>query len=134
MVQLYQNCCVSFCFVIDDSMLQRTKGKEVELMARHFDHVSRSFIKGFNLLQLAWTDGVSIFPVNSALMSSSKNENRYGQISRNQTAEAVVARGVLRQFFPKQKWQSICSNRLFLQGYMLTTSSWIPGSLLSLLS
>ncbi len=60
------------CFVIDDSMLQRNKGKEVELMARIYDHVSKSFVKGFNLLQLGWTDGVSIFPVNSALMSSSK--------------------------------------------------------------
>lgn len=65
------------CFVIDDSMLQRNKGKEVELMARIYDHVSKSFVKGFNLLQLGWTDGVSIFPVNSALMSSSKYENRY---------------------------------------------------------
>lgn len=63
------------CFVIDDSMLQRNKGKEVELMARIYDHVSKSFVKGFNLLQLGWTDGVSIFPVNSALMSSSKYDN-----------------------------------------------------------
>ncbi len=67
------------CFVIDDSMLERSKGKEVELMARIYDHVSKSFVKGFNLLQLGLTYGVSIFPVNSALMSSSKYENRYAE-------------------------------------------------------
>ena len=30
-------------------------------------------------MQLGWTDGVSIFPVNSALMSSSKYKNRYAE-------------------------------------------------------
>lgn len=66
-----------FCFVIDDSMLERARGKEVELMARIFDHVTKSFVKGFNLLQIWGTDGVSFFPVNSALMSSKKEDNRY---------------------------------------------------------
>lgn len=50
-----------FCFVIDDSMLERAKGKEVELMSRQYDHVSKTFVKGFNMLQVGWTDGVSFF-------------------------------------------------------------------------
>lgn len=50
-----------FCFVIDDSMLERAKGKEVELMSRQYDHVSKTFVKGFNLLQVGWTNGVSFF-------------------------------------------------------------------------
>ena len=87
------------CFVIDDSMLQRNKGKEVELMANIYNHVSKSFVKGFNLLQLGRTDGVSIFPVNSALMSYSKYENQYAEANElkanartcddNRRAEAV---------------------------------------------
>ena len=82
-------------------MLQRNKGKEVELMARIYDHVSKSFVKGFNLLQLGLTDGVSIFPVNSALMSS-KYENRYAEANelkanartcgRKRRAEAVISK------------------------------------------
>ena len=53
-------------------MLQRNKVKEVKIMARIYDHVFKSFVKGFNLLLLGWTNGVSIFSVNSALKSSSK--------------------------------------------------------------
>ena len=69
-----------FCFVIDDSMLERAKGKEVEPMSRQYDHVSKTFVKGFNMLQIGWTDGVSFFPVNSALMSSKREENRYCEV------------------------------------------------------
>ncbi len=60
-------------------MLERCKSKEVELMARMYDHVSKTFVKGFNLLQLGWTDRVSFFPVNSALMSLANEENRFAQ-------------------------------------------------------
>lgn len=42
-------------------------------MARTFG----AFVKGFTCLQLGWTDGVSYFPVNSSLLSSSRDENRY---------------------------------------------------------
>ena len=48
-------------------------------MARIYDHVFKSFVKGFNLLLLGWTNGVSIFSVNSALKSSSKYENWYAE-------------------------------------------------------
>lgn len=65
------------CLVLDDSVLERTKGKEVELLARIFDHVSHRFVKGFTCLQLGWTDGISYIPVNSALLSSANTDNRY---------------------------------------------------------
>ena len=74
-----------FCFVIDDSMLERAKGKEVELMSRQYDHVSKTFVKGFNMLQIGWTDGVSFFPVNSALMSSKREENRYCEVKEEKS-------------------------------------------------
>jgi hypothetical protein len=70
-----------FCFVLDDSVLERAKGKEVELLARIHDHVSQSFVKGFTCIQLGWTDGNSYIPVNNALLSSSKEENRYCEAS-----------------------------------------------------
>src|SRR5574344_1100820 len=69
------------CLVLDDSVLERTKGKEVELLARIHDHVSQSFVKGFTCIQLGWTDGNSYIPVNNALLSSSKEENRYCEAS-----------------------------------------------------
>ena len=44
---------------------------------RLLNHVSKTFIKGFNCLQLGWSDGVSYVPVASALLSTPKEENRY---------------------------------------------------------
>lgn len=66
-----------YCLILDDSMLESRKGKEVELLSRQYDHVSKTFIKGFNCLQLGWSDGVSYVPVASALLSTPKEENRY---------------------------------------------------------
>lgn len=66
-----------FCFVVDDSMLERPKGKMVELLSWQFDHVTRRCIRAFNCLQLGWTDGVSYIPVASALMTSRKARNRF---------------------------------------------------------
>ena len=66
-----------FCLVVDDSVLERPKASEVELLARLYDHVFHRFVKGFNCLQIGWTDGCSFIPIANALMSSSKQENRY---------------------------------------------------------
>lgn len=124
-----------FCFVIDDSMLQRTKGKEVELMARLYDHVSKRFVKGFNLLQLGWTDGVSIFPVNSALMSSSKYENRYAEANEQKSdsrscggkrrAEAVQAKTAVAVDMLKQTLSSGINADYVLMDTWFTTEPFI---------
>ena len=67
------------CFVIDDSLYERTGYKRTELAARVFDHVSMQYKKGFRLLTLGWTDGASFLPVNSVLFSSTKDENILGK-------------------------------------------------------
>ncbi len=67
------------CFVIDDSLYERTGYKRTELAARVFDHVSMQYKKGFRLLTLGWTDGASFLPVNSVLLSSTKDENILGK-------------------------------------------------------
>lgn len=123
------------CFVIDDSMLQRNKGKEVELMARIYDHVSKSFVKGFNLLQLGWTDGVSIFPVNSALMSSSKYENRYAEANElkanartcggKRRAEAVISKTKVAIDMLKQTLSSGINADYVLMDTWFTTEPFI---------
>ena len=66
-----------FCFIVDDSILERPKAKEVELLARLYDHVFHRYVKGFNCLQPGWSDGCSYIPVANALMSSSKSKNGY---------------------------------------------------------
>ena len=67
------------CFVIDDSLYERTGYKRTELAARVFDHVSMRYKKGFRLLTHGWTDGCSFLPINSVLLSSTKDENVLGR-------------------------------------------------------
>ncbi|MBS6063267.1 IS4 family transposase [Criibacterium bergeronii] len=64
-------------FVIDDSVFKRNCSKNVELLAKVFDHAGHSFVKGFTMLTLGWTDGYSFVPVGFNLLSSAKESNRY---------------------------------------------------------
>lgn len=64
-------------FIIDDSPVARNRSKKAELLARVFDHSQQSFIKGFNMLTLGWTDGYSFVPVDFSMLSSAKETNRY---------------------------------------------------------
>jgi len=64
-------------FIIDDSPIARNRIKKAELLARVFDHSQQSFIKGFNMLTLGWTDGYSFVPVDFSMLSSAKETNRY---------------------------------------------------------
>lgn len=67
------------CFVIDDSLYERAGYKRTELAARVFDHVSMRYKKGFRLLILGWTDGGTSLPINSVLLSSTKDKNILGK-------------------------------------------------------
>ena len=68
-------------FILDDSILSRPRTKNAELLARVFDHTSQSFIKGYTMLTLGWSDGYSFVPVDFAMLSSAKPQNRYNDIS-----------------------------------------------------
>ena len=69
-------------------------------------------------MQLGWTDGVSIFPVNSALMSSSKYENRYTEANElkadartcggKRRAEAVISKTKVAIDMLKQTISEYC--------------------------
>lgn len=68
-------------FVLDDSVISKTRSKKIELSACIYDHVDHKYVKGFTLLGLGWTDGYNYVPVDFALLSSSKQENRYVEAS-----------------------------------------------------
>ena len=63
--------------ILDDTTHPRNRSKRVELLANVYDHVSHKYIKGFRILSLCWSDGNSLVPVDFALLSSNKPENRY---------------------------------------------------------
>ena len=67
--------------ILDDTAHPRNRSKHVELLARVYDHVFHKYFKGFRILSLCWSDGRSILPVDFALLSSGKPENRYQEMN-----------------------------------------------------
>jgi hypothetical protein len=62
--------------IVDDSPYDRSRSKMVELLSRVWDHSSGRFLKGFRMLTVCWSDGVSCLPMDFALLSSSDVKNR----------------------------------------------------------
>ena len=63
-------------FVIDDTIFERNGSKKVELLAKVYDHARHRFTRGFRMLTLGWSDGVTFLPVNSCLLSTENQQNR----------------------------------------------------------
>lgn len=62
--------------IVDDSPYDRSRSKSVELLSRVWDHSNNRFIKGFRMLTLCWSDGVSCLPLDFSLLSSSDAKKR----------------------------------------------------------
>ncbi len=64
--------------IIDDnSPYEHSRSKKVELLSRVFDHSTGRYIRGFRLLTVCWSDGVSCLPLGFALLSSAKKSSRF---------------------------------------------------------
>jgi len=66
-------------FIVDDSLYNRNRSKNVELLARVHDHNDHRYYRGFRLLTLGWSDGSSFLPVSFSLLSSANRKNRLTQ-------------------------------------------------------
>jgi hypothetical protein len=62
--------------IADDSPYDRSRSKSVELLSRVWDHSNSRFIKGFRMLTVCWSDGVSCLPLDFSLLSSSDAKKR----------------------------------------------------------
>ena len=62
--------------IADDTLYRRNRSKQVELLSRVFDHTDGRYYRGFRMLTLGWSDGISFLPVSCALLASSKEKNR----------------------------------------------------------
>jgi len=62
--------------IADDTLYRRNRSKHVELLSRVFDHTDNRYYRGFRMLTLGWSDGISFLPVSCALLGSSKEKNR----------------------------------------------------------
>jgi len=66
--------------IVDDTMFERARSKKVELLARVHDHAEKGkqrFKRGFRLLTLGWSDGVTFIPLLFRHMSSKDPKQRY---------------------------------------------------------
>jgi hypothetical protein len=68
--------------IIDDSTYDRSRSKMVELLAWIHDHNANRSLKGFRLLTLGWSDGVSFLPLDFVLCSSAKAGKRLQEIRK----------------------------------------------------
>jgi hypothetical protein len=59
-------------FVVDDSLYNKNRSKKLELLSSVYDHVEQRFVRGFRMLTLAFTDGISFVPLDFALLGSKK--------------------------------------------------------------
>lgn len=64
---------------VDDSMFERCRSKQAELLARVYDHAKHAYKYGFRMLTLGWSDGSTFIPVNSVLLSSENKRNRINE-------------------------------------------------------
>ena len=64
-----------YTLCIDDTIIERARGKHIEGLSRTVDHVKGKCVKGFANLLICWSDGTDILPVVSALMSSRKEKH-----------------------------------------------------------
>ena len=68
--------------IIDDSTYDRSRSKKLELLSRVFDHSTGRYLRGFRLLTVCWSDGISSLPLDFALLSSAKAKNRYQEATK----------------------------------------------------
>ena len=71
-------------------MFERPRSKNVELLAKVFDHTTHRYKRGFRLLTLGWSDGNTFLPVASRLMSSEKDANVY-QFAKEEQDKRTLA-------------------------------------------
>ena len=70
--------------IVDDTLYSRSRSKNVELLAKVYDHSAKAtnkYRKGFQQLTMAWSDGVTLIPIMFRHMSSEEKRNRYNEIN-----------------------------------------------------
>lgn len=67
-------------FILDDTVLEKSRSKKAEFLAKVYDHVNNRYVKGYTLLTLAHSDGFTTVPLDFALLSSANSKNRYNEM------------------------------------------------------
>ena len=78
--------------ILDTTLYNRSRSRYVELLSRVRDHCSGLYLNGFRMLTLGWSDGASFVPVDHAVLSSRKQQNRLQGITKEMDRRTCGAR------------------------------------------
>lgn len=85
-------------FVVDDSVYERNGSRKVELLTRVYDHANKKYLNGFRMLTVSWSDGATLLPVNSCLLSSENPKARINEaVEKQAKTNAAKARKLAQQ-------------------------------------
>lgn len=84
-------------FVVDDSIFDRNRSQKVELLTRQYDHANHRYVKGFRMLTLGWSDGVTFLPVNSCLLSTENTKKQLCKAKEKTNGSIAAAARKLAQ-------------------------------------
>ncbi len=88
------NCCLVF----DDSVLQHSGARAMELRTWTHDHNLGCSVKGYDCLQAGWTDGTSFFSLGARLIASNEKEKPAAKkASGSKDAKAGVGDGTAKK-------------------------------------
>jgi hypothetical protein len=62
--------------IIGDSSYDRSRSKLVGLLSRVYDNSTGRFLKGFRMITICWSDGISSLPLDFSLLSSADSKKR----------------------------------------------------------
>lgn len=79
--------------IIDDSVYGRNGSKHVELLAKIFDHANKKYLKGFRMLTLDRSDGVTYMPDNSRLLSSENPDTKINEAEGKSRLHRIHGQG-----------------------------------------
>lgn len=78
--------------ILDITLYDRSRSRQVELLSRVYDHCSKMYRKGFRMLTLGWSDGATFIPVDHAVLSSTNQKNRMQGITKEMDRRVCGAR------------------------------------------
>lgn len=121
-------------FIVDDSLYNRNRSKNVELLARVHDHNDNRYYRGFRLLTLGWSDGSSYLPVSFSLLSSANQKNRLSPMVevdkrtngfKRRAESTCKAPDVLKNLVKQAHDSGICADYLLFDSWFAFPSTII---------
>jgi hypothetical protein len=78
--------------IIDDTPYYRDRSKKVELLSRFKDHSENRYYKGFNLLNMGWSDGQTFLPVDYRVLANADDDKLICGLQAKEDRRTIATR------------------------------------------